>query len=187
MRLTKKIFGLFFFLFFSAWTCNVFATPIDLNTFSALLPTKIDISPDGSMAEFSEDSIISPIDLSYDEYTVAADAAVFSFDYALDVQPGNSDYFDFYFDDLAAPVFSIGGPGGSSAGTVNLNISSYAGSNVDIIFAFSADFFTDGGLNSTLLISNVDVAARQVSEPPTILLMLVSLVGLIKLHKNKNP
>ena len=152
------------------------ALPVDLVTFSADPAGNVVISADGLSATFSEDAIYSPISLSG---SVSAPDAIIglSFHYELVVAPWNEDYFDFFVGDISAPEFSVGGAAGDTAlvfsGTHSVDLSSSGATSQPVIFDFGFGF-GDGGLDSQLIISNVETAV--IPEPRPIALLAMALV-----------
>jgi hypothetical protein len=157
---------------------QVSAIPIDLNTFAANDYNSVAISADGSSASFKEDFFNSPIALENSGYLMPDQAAELSFDYELVVAANNTDYFDFYLGDLSAPLFSVGGQATDSplvfSDTLTIDISGYSNSLVPMVFDLAYGW-SDRGLESTLLISNVNAS---IPEPATLFLVAFGLLGM---------
>ena len=156
------------------------ALSVDLATFSADPAANVVISIDGLSATFSEDAIFSPISLSG---TVSAPDSIIglSFHYELTVAPGNEDYFDFFVEDISSPEFSAGGLAGDTelvfSGTHSVDLSTSGATSQPVIFDFIFGF-ADGGLDSQLVISNVEAAVIPEPRPVALLAMALLLMAL---------
>lgn len=158
---------------------HVSAILIDLNTLSPNVSSAVTISGDGSSATFNEDTIFSPVALWTPGLAMPADSEILSFDYELIVATSNTDYFDFYLDNLTAPIFSVGGAADEAeplifSGTYTIDVSSFASSSLPLVFSFINDW-GDAGFDSTVTISNLEIIERSVPEPATLMLLAVGL------------
>ena len=169
------IFGLF--LFFSP---QVLAIPVDLSTFDLIDDTVTILGPDNSSAEITE--YWSPDTLLDNDLSIPINAFSLTFDYKLVVGQDNHDFFGFYFDDPTQPMDQIGGYEGTYTGTINKDLTPYAGSQ--IFLAFTLNYvWDDAGYDSVLTISNVHM--NPVPEPTTLLLLGSGLLGIIGIRKRK--
>lgn len=185
MSQTKKIsIAIFSYLLFS-WANGANASVIDLNL-NDFTPssTNITVSSDGSSATFTEDTSHSPVELNT-LYSVPTDSVYLNFEYVLDVAASNKDYFDFYLDNISMPLFSDGGAPNNYSGSLSFDISSFAGTDTPILFSFLSDF-GDGGFDSILTISNVNVTTKPIPAPATVLLMLSGILSIWGIRKKKN-
>lgn len=166
------------------------ASPLNLSDWDAWGP--VSISADGLSATLSEDTF-GPTSLENPALTISDDATILTFDYRLTVASGNEDYFDFYFDDITMPIFSTGGlnEDGTDAffsGSYSLSLDGLQGGQTAIIFALQWGW-DDYGYDSTLVISNVDIATQSVNaipEPATVILFAIGLVGWAAVRRQRS-
>ena len=162
-----------------ATSTHVSAILIDLNTLSTNVSSAVAISGDGLSATFTEDPVYSPVALWDTGLLMPADPEILSFDYELIVATGNNDYFDFYLGDLTSPIFSVGGAADEVeplilSGAYMVDVSPFANSTLPLAFSFIYDW-GDGGFDSTLVVSNLEIIERSVPESSTLMLLAVGL------------
>ena len=166
------------------------ASPLNLSDWDAWGP--VSISADGLSATLSEDSF-GPTSLENPALTIPDDATILTFDYRLTVAAGNEDYFDFYFDNTNTPIFSTGGSNEDGrdallSGSYSLSLDGLQGGQTAIIFALQWGW-DDYGYDSTLVISNVDIATQSVNaipEPATVILFAIGLVGWAAVRRQRS-
>ncbi|MCP4111989.1 MAG: hypothetical protein GY749_41755 [Desulfobacteraceae bacterium] len=96
-----------------------------------------------------------PLLLNRDLY-IPNNAVSLTFDYNLNVETGNENYFDFYFDNLSGPYDSAGGHEGVYTGTITKNVTAFAGSTLSLAFFFNFGW-DDFRFDSTLEITNARI------------------------------
>ena len=171
-----------FCLTFILWRGTLFATPVDLNTFTADPSGNVVITSDGFSATLYEDDLISPIFLRNLSFAIPLDALSLSFDYALVVPVDNEDYFDFYIDNIEAPTFPRGGPEGTYSDPYSYDLTALRGQIVPVVFDLTFDWWgLDFGFDSYVTISNVNL--NPVPEPGTMFLLAIGILGVIGLGK----
>jgi hypothetical protein len=157
---------------------NAWALPIDLNTFNAPVDNVV-VNSSGTLATFTESEEFSPISLENLMLFIPSGATNLSFTYQLTVAINNEDYFDFYISDMSNAQFSVGGAQPSVyTGIHSLDVSSFAGTAVPVIFSFLAGS-DDAGLESQLVVSDLQIAVSPVPEPGTLVLLASGLLGLV--------
>ena len=165
------------------FSTQVSAVMIDLTSFSSNAPGSVAISNDGLSATFYEDATItSPVALWNTGLAIGSESQALSFDYELTVASNNADYFDFYLGNLTSPLFSIGGNADATGpllfvGSYSTDVSSYANSTLPLVFSFIYDW-PDMGLDSTLMISNLELIEIAVHEPATLFLIMLGLFAI---------
>ena len=128
------------------------AIPVDLSSWSTP-KGNVTFSADGFTAYFKEDPDYTPITLETTlDIPAGADNVNFSFDWELIVATDNQDYFDFYLGDIIlpfdsfdayVPIFYDGGYFSNTmpttiSGNYSVDLSSYIGTEVDIVFSLMA-------------------------------------------------
>lgn len=159
---------------------NLFALPVDLNTFTPVPSWSIDISLDGSSATLYEDWAYVPVSLENWDFFIPTNASSLSFDYELNVAPFNEDYFDFYIEDPVDPVFYDGGMEGIYTGTFSYDVIHLRGQAVPIMIIFDL-MANDWELQSNVTVSNVNINTVPIPEPGSFFLLGSLLIGMIGL------
>ena len=161
---------------------QVYAIPIDLNSFDIINSTAI-VTPDGSSVTIFEDPGYGPVGIEKINWSIPINAMTLSFDYELVVASDNEDYFDFYFNDDSGPSDFFGGLQGIYSGTLTKDLTPFDGDTLPIV-QFTLHWGWDDYLtNSYLTISNVQI--NPVPEPATLLLVGSGILGIIGFRKRK--
>jgi len=153
------------------------ATLVDLSTFS----TNPGVSVTGNTVNFIEDINFSAIYLYNDTFQVDPNATFLSFNYSLNVGPGNDD-------DLVAAInftnyiFQLGVSG---TGFFQSDFSSLRSQTISLEFGLESN---DQIAGTTASISNIDLATSTttpVPEPGTLILLGSGLGGLLGIGRKK--
>lgn len=168
-------------LFLPGWAG---AVQLDLNDFFQFPASAIDVMPDGSMADFVEDPVSTPVFLSNDpglgdpNVIIPGIGVHLLFDFVFIEGANNFDEFGAFVIDVATGL-SIGSAfeffmDSSGSGTIDWDLTSLSGQTLGLQFQLSA-LAGDVGLDSTLRVSNVQLLTQAVPEPSSIILIGICL------------
>lgn len=170
------------FFSFLLFTANIYATQVDLSTFSA--------DPnDASIVDIGSDTITfyENIDYGYiyaadDAFMVADDATELTFDYELSPGVDDWDWLVAIFDYNYAMEIEQSGTGSWS-----IDMTPYQGQTISLAFGLEFDFDNDWGYDSVGTISNLNMAVSSASvpEPSTFVLFGLGILGLAKVGRKK--
>lgn len=147
------------------------AVPLDLSGFSSLGT----VTENGGVIDFIENDTDPAIYFYNDSFDVPTDATTLSFDYALNLGTGDTDYLQFNINYIEEWHTDVDG-----TGHAEVDLSPYQGQTISMDWGLIWNF--DSSVSATASVYNIDLAkeaASPVPEPSTALLLIIGVISLL--------